>query len=314
MIIRAMKHPTVLCRAARLAAFALASGSVTLLSAADAEAFCRSTTCDAEVESCRRTDGCPTTGVPLYWPTRCISFGVQADASPLRGIDFDTAEGIISTAILTWTNTICPDGSSPSVEFWNYGPILCDRPEFNQADAPNANVVMFRDDGWPYDATHTLAQTTVTFNTSSGAILDADIEINSADIVITVDSTEVADDLQSILTHEFGHFLGFDHSTVQEATMTANYAHGDISFRTLHADDIDAICTIYPENRDTPECPSTGPRPPHGFSSFCADTFTDGPGGGCQLSRVATGTSGAGTPWMLLGLLALLRRKFRPSF
>src|SRR5260370_5748715 len=78
-------------------------------------------------------------------------------------------------------------------------------------------------------------------------------------------------DLQSALTHEMGHVLGFDHTcgssvtlkpplddmgppvpscetastAVREATMSAIFVAGDTTKRTLAADDQRAVCEIY---------------------------------------------------------------------
>jgi predicted Zn-dependent protease len=58
-------------------------------------------------------------------------------------------------------------------------------------------------------------------------------------------------DLQSIITHEFGHALGLDHTTVgcsstAPPTMCPFYTVGTTDFRTLQADDISGVSTNYP--------------------------------------------------------------------
>jgi MYXO-CTERM domain-containing protein len=50
-------------------------------------------------------------------------------------------------------------------------------------------------------------------------------------------------DLQAILTHEAGHFLGLAHSVDTSAIMYAFYSPGSIH---LTPDDVAGICTIYP--------------------------------------------------------------------
>jgi len=53
-------------------------------------------------------------------------------------------------------------------------------------------------------------------------------------------------DIQSVGTHEFGHFLCLDHSPYAAAVMYYAIANGQMK-RELHSDDIDGIFAIYPE-------------------------------------------------------------------
>jgi MYXO-CTERM domain-containing protein len=83
-------------------------------------------------------------------------------------------------------------------------------------------------------------------------------------------------DLQSILTHEIGHFLGLAHSPVpcKDAdcpTMNALYSHGTDYFRSLEADDVAAICAVYPPDRSS--TPSNC-APSHGFAPDCGSPPT----------------------------------------
>ena len=86
-----------------------------------------------------------------------------------------------------------------------------------------------------------------------------------------VNPTCVAYDVQDILTHEAGHFLGFGHTPVVGATMNAQSDLGDTSKRTLHPDDILAVCTVYPAGEPTlttcsADAGSAAPRPGCGCS------------------------------------------------
>jgi hypothetical protein len=260
----------------------LAAGFAVFLVAARASAFCRTTTCDPKEETCAIENGCIIDGHPLYWREKCLSFGTQEGGSPLRGIPYATADHVFQLAFSAWTNAEC-DGTHPSFKMWDLGPIVCDQPEFNDL-LPNANVWMFRDDGWPYEnETETLALTTVLFEKSTGIILDADVEVNSwgVDNLTTCapgdpgcpSNARVGKDLQAIATHEAGHFLGLSHSLVPGATMSAEYTKGDLDYRSLHDDDIAGICAIYPPDRDAVDC--TSPHPAHGFSRYCGGGKAD---------------------------------------
>jgi hypothetical protein len=61
---------------------------------------------------------------------------------------------------------------------------------------------------------------------------------------ITVPSNQT--DLQSIATHEAGHFLGMDHASNTSSTMFWNTVPGYSYQRNLSADDIAGISTLYP--------------------------------------------------------------------
>src|SRR5262249_48130098 len=53
-------------------------------------------------------------------------------------------------------------------------------------------------------------------------------------------------DLQSALTHEMGHFIGFDHSPDPESTMYFKAPSCEIKKRDLTDDDVLGLCTVYP--------------------------------------------------------------------
>jgi hypothetical protein len=300
------------------AALVFAASIATVLVAASAEAFCRTTTCDSKLEPCAVELGCNVGGKPLFWQEKCVSFATQKDGSHRQtsfepnGISYEVADHVFQLAFAAWTSANC-GGKSPSFKVWDLGPVECGQPEFNDL-LPNANVWMFRDKDWPYkNQLDTLALTTVLFEKSTGAILDADVEINSFSPLQTLSTSDppadVGQDLQAIATHEAGHFLGLSHSTVPTATMNASYKSGDLDFRSLHKDDVDGICAIYPPDRDAPNC--TGPHPPHGFSRVCGGGASADPTG-CSC-RVGARTAFASDAVALLmaGIAALALRRGR---
>jgi hypothetical protein len=113
---------------------------------------------------------------------------------------------------------------------------------------------------------------------------------------IGVGDGQVLFDLDSIITHEVGHFLGLSHSIVSGSTMYREYREKDTSLRDLHSDDRQGICALYPPDRDV-QGSSCAPR--HGFSTRCAPT----PDGGCSVGATApNGLSYAPTPWSWLAV------------
>jgi hypothetical protein len=257
----------------------LAVAFAVLGSSGSAQAYCRTKACDTEasygdvwdempdpVECVRNRQGCLIEGEPLFWPSTCMSFGVQRDGSASSNIDFETAEAIIEDAFAKWLAADC-GGETPGFRVVNRGEISCERAEYNQ-DAPNANVFMFRDDDWPYEGgIDTLALTTITYNVETAEIYDADVEMNSAQTTFTTsdEPSEIQSDLSSVITHEVGHFLGLSHSEDDTAVMRGvGYRSGSIEMRTLTTDDVTGICEIYPPGPASDSC-----TPRHGFSREC---------------------------------------------
>lgn len=244
-----------------------------LLSSRGAFAYCRTTTCDVETQdnSCTWDENnCATSGKPLFWPDSCGWFGVQKDGSARRKISYSTFHSLVAGAFKKWSKADCGDGKVPSFEMTDtdalYGPVVCPNREFNKS-AANASAWMFRDNDWPYtDGSTTIALTTLSVDIPTGRILDADVEINSYRTNITTSNTNVGADLDSIVTHESGHFLGLAHSPVQDATMFANYTPASLDIRTLAPDDEDGICAAYPPS-NPPTCGP--PEPIYGFSNNC---------------------------------------------
>jgi hypothetical protein len=294
----------------------LAAGGCALAAlslAGTAAAYCRTTTCDplGDEAGCAPVLGCATRGEPLFWPDACVTYAVQQRGSPLRGVSAFQLDQTMRAAFNEWLGTECPQGGNPSLGVVPLGGASCDQVEFNppsmgRAGAPNANIVMFRDEGWPYpDERFVIARTSITFDPFTGAIFDADIEINSFDNEFSTDDTVVTNDLQAVLTHEVGHFLGLDHSQFDNATMQANYDLFNLGARTLSSDDVAGVCSIYApvEGRD-PGCPSdTGPH--HGFSRECGSNAE------ADASCLSIGATPArGSAWMLFcGLLIWARRR-----
>jgi hypothetical protein len=260
---------------------AIAAAAGVLAASGSAHAYCRTKACDTDpsygdvwdeepqpTECQRNAQGCLLDGTPLYWPTSCMTFGVQRDGSAASGIDFETAEAVIDDAFRKWRTADCGGGEGPSFRIIARGEVSCGTAEYNQ-DAPNANVFMFRDSDWPYaGAVDTLALTTLTYNVETAEIYDADVELNSFMTTFTTsdDPFEIISDLSSVITHETGHFLGLSHSSFETAVMRGvGYQPGSTDMRLLTEDDVSGICEIFPPGRD----PSDNCGPRHGFSREC---------------------------------------------
>jgi hypothetical protein len=208
------------------------------------------------------------------------------------------------------------------------------------ASADNKNSLIFRHNDWcnPSDSPWTcsydqaaLAITSVFVQRSTGHIQEADIEVNDrwfswTDLALNPDE-KTKQDLQNALTHEMGHLVGLDHScfnpapnltrptdnlgnpvpdcatapmAIRDTTMFASATPGDLSKRTLEPDDQQAVCDIYPLNKDPVYCPAEG----GGTSSSCAVAE--------ELERPSLGAFGlALAPAMMV--VAIRRRRTRPQ-
>lgn len=303
------------------ASFSVAS-LVLLLEASDAHAFCRTTT--QPLPASYSPTKCFTDGLFLYWRGACVSYSINQAAS--RNVPFDDAKRIIDESFARWMNVQCADtGEAPGIAVSNAGKAECDQVIYNPESA-NQNLIVFRDDGWPYsDPNSTLGLTTVTFNAETGEIFDADMEINASGRNLSITDQVPANgfDLASVITHEAGHFFGLAHATDSKSTMFASYKPGTIALRTLTADDSEGICAIYPTTAtrivSTAASPTgkldataCDPNPRHGLTAKCTEPASSS-GGKCEVAPTRASSSSGTSSWLAalgaLGLIAALRRR-----
>ncbi|HEY5957191.1 MAG TPA: matrixin family metalloprotease [Polyangiaceae bacterium] len=279
-------------------------------------AFCRTTTCAQQDPPPECVPGlmsgyCQLAGTPLYWPQACVSFSVQKDGSPALGITADLFEGFVSESFANWQNVACPEGGNPNIRLDKYPRVECAEARYNQS-SPNQNVWLFRDDAWPHkgDGDRTIALTLVSFNPKSGEIYDVDVELNSFNRQFKVESQGAGDDLQSVIQHESGHFLGLAHSNDSQSTMWSNY-NGSVDMRSLELDDAAGLCAAYPPVAEPDETCNADPR--HGFSTQCLEQTRKKSWAEC--SQVAAGTPpmSSAFAWLWVGavVVTLGRRKYR---
>jgi MYXO-CTERM domain-containing protein len=213
-----------------------------VLAAPSARAYCRTTTVDPDPAFVPTADRpCWDQGIPIAWKNASVDYVLQEDAS--KQVTLAEARAALDGAFAQWTTAACPAGE-PNIEVRYAGATASRAVAYD-----HANVVMFDDAKWPYaHAADTLALTTVTYDVKTGELRDADMEINSAQVTLTVSDPVPAAgyDFGSIVTHEAGHFLGLAHSPHPKATMFAQYTQGSTWMRTLAPDDVAGVCAIYP--------------------------------------------------------------------
>lgn len=262
-----------------------------------AHAFCRTTTVPLP-PSYSPSRGCFTEGLPLYWKGACVGYSLNEAAS--SRVSLDDATRIIDASFATWSAVTCAGGDAVGIRASNTGPVQCAEVRYNPT-GPNQNLVVFREDRWPYnDPNNTLGLTTITYNADTGEIFDADMEINATGGNLTITDAVPPNgfDLASVVTHEAGHFFGLAHATDSRATMFASYKPGTSALRSLTQDDVDGVCAIYPTSsiRSVDETVAPGgqlaaaacdPTPRHGFGTTC-DANPPEDDGGCSVGGRAS--------------------------
>jgi hypothetical protein len=274
--------PDVRVRGSVCAACAL--GVAALFASSGAQAFCRTTTVPPPTGYNPAVSGCWTQGKPIAWTAGKVPYGVSSAAS--KYVSLSEALRVADLAFAAWNSALCV-GGQPSAQAYDVGPldVAPDSGDCTSSSTCNAvthDVVVFRDQMWPHDdPVNTLALTTVTYGVQDGEIFEAYTEVNSAQHVLTTlepPPNGAGFDLQAILTHEAGHFLGLAHATDTHSIMYAYYQAGAIN---LTPDDVGAICTVY--------------DPP--------------PAGGCSSQSAPAGAGLAAVSALSLATLAAVRRK-----
>jgi hypothetical protein len=246
---------------------------------------------------------------PVHWSLN--SFAIQYNINPNIGGSKITGSRSVTEAIqasfATWTsapNTNLPlsQGSNSSVSAETSSP-------------SNINLICFvcSDADFTKDA-QTLAVTLFSFATAAGQadghggttqfagqMLKADILFNPADTFTTDTSAASGSviDLQTVATHEIGHFLGLDHSAVVNATM---FPFSPVSRESLAWDDVAAISALYPGMQSVPVGTIQGTvHFQAGGGVFGAHVFADstttasGYGNGIRKSPIGTLTDVSGS-------------------
>ncbi len=219
---------------------------IALSAARPAHAFCRTTTSQVPSGYDPAANGCWTQGIPLAWPQSRVPMGIISAAS--SQISLAEARRVEDLALSAWNHVLCSGGPA-NIQVYDDSPIAqvpqsCTSSE--ACDPATHDYLVFDDAGWPHDdPTNALGLTTVTFGVDDGRIFAAYTEINTAEHTIAAQEPPPSGtyDLQGILTHETGHFLGLAHATDSRAVMYAYYRQGATQLTT---DDENGLCAIYP--------------------------------------------------------------------
>ncbi len=280
-------------------------------------------------------------GIPIYWTGSCTSVTMYSNGFVEAQImSRDEMAKSLAAAAHAWSPdaVTCSegDGGTSHPYFEIVTALAPDGAPAPAVASDGINVLVFHLTDWPSDLSDlALAVTSVT-KKRDGRILDADVEINAQsypwanyDPGATVPSSHGTTpiDLQAAITHEFGHFIGLDHTcygpadaepqvdnngntvptcgldapeAVRQTVMYAIVEPGTTGQRLLSPDDIAGVCAIYAAARDPKTC--------------SLDLPDDGCG--CSAGRSGRAVDGGGATVLFVGALASMasrRPRRRPG-
>lgn len=196
--------------------------------------------------------------VTLRWSQLPIRYFVTDRGVP--GVSSTQFQQAVTRAFATWDGVSTAQVSSTFAGFTLSNPVGGDR----------ETVIGFQNFQNRPELDRTLGATSFIIDTTNGSILEAHIFLNSTFQWSVASSGEAnAFDVESIALHEIGHLHGLAHSAMGETELRSGgrrviaaesvmfpiaFSMGNISDRTLKADDIAGISDIYPAssfNRDS---------------------------------------------------------------
>ncbi len=163
-----------------------------------------------------------------------------------------TALSIVQTSMHTWEDINTSFLTVNPVEYT--GALGQANPALDAGDGQNSMFFDTAGVNFPPGGT-IIAFVRSTIDLTDGHTLDADMVFNDRDFFCSTSSPNLTPappgqssvDLQSVVTHEYGHYFGLDHTSVADATMIP-FIIGDTRQRTLALDDAAGNSTIYPES------------------------------------------------------------------
>lgn len=238
--------------------------AVTLLASipTTAHAYCALYTCrevteaDAasdpslEVNHCEEDDaGCNAEGYPLYWTSKCLTYGVSDLSTSVLDIDGEEFDAIIQGAFDVWQGVDCGNGKHPGFRVQSVGVVDSNGSFICEAELRANLSVWSLVTRWTRSP-KAMAFTGTGYDKNSGEVFDSDVDFNLVKFASEVAPEDYALVLSKVALHEAGHYLGLAHSKVQDAAMEENYGATELVSHDLTQDDIDGICELFPPDAD----------------------------------------------------------------
>jgi hypothetical protein len=193
----------------------------------------------------------PIRGVPtvLKWKRSPVRWFARDSAA--NGVAASVMQATVARAFGTWEAVPTASIGFSFVGFTSASPF----------DDDGVSVIGFENEP---NEDRVLGSTGFTIDITTGEIVEADIFLNSAFLWSTSAAGDPARfDLESVVLHEIGHFLGLGHSALGETQLLGPdsrrvLASGSVMFpiafgrgntldRTLQADDIAGVSSVYPD-------------------------------------------------------------------
>lgn len=265
---------------------------------ARALAWCQATT-GAASAAC--PSACSSAGIPVHWGTREIEYAFNGRGFP--GLEQTAVKNAVAAAFGSWAQVPCA-GHPLGFRFFPLS-MSTDLTVGPGSAEPNLNVIsLLTPAEWQREGfgASEFARTKLWYDDKTGEILGADIAFNPSVMPLSVCPASTscsadAVDLQNVVTHELGHFLGLAHSEDVSATMWCAAQRGDQEKRTLADDDKAGLCAIYKNGAafiDTMVAETT------------AATSATGDTQGCAVHS----SSASSAPWLLVLLILLNLRSW----
>lgn len=252
-------------------------------------------------------------GKSLYWESGCVF--VNVDDAGTKEVAGDLEFPVVDASIASW-NTGAASCSYMQIVNEGRKALEVGRDNINLIKFRDQSWCRpaGKDDPARCHPDSAAGITTATYvddpsSSRDGSIVDADVELNGVNFAIAVNGITLGtqscqSELQNTLTHELGHLLGLEHTclapgdpdrtddkgapvpscaaaslTVQDTTMFNYQVCGEVKKETLEADDLAAVCGIYPIAKDPGTCAKVGD------TSGCCSTGKD-PRGSLLLSML----------------------------
>ena len=194
-------------------------------------------------------------GAAVHWKQNCITWWMEAEGC--SQMTPEETQEVLRASFDTWDNF-----EGMYIDFQEGG-VSCTEEVGLDADQAH-NVALWHQGraSWPY-AARVVGLTTLTFDTESGEIVDADMEFNEEDFRFSYDEQANTYDLQQAVTHEVGHILGLGHSSVPMSVMYETAGPEAWNKRDLHPDDEAGVSANHGLD-NAPESPPCADKEPKG--------------------------------------------------
>ena len=198
--------------------------------------------------------------VSIRWQRMPVPYAIR-EPGPTTIASADGLEAV-QTSFAAWDDKRCTH-----LDF-RYDGVVAATTELREV---NQVIFVNEQDEWQRDP-EAVGLTTMTYSTIDGTISHGKIELNEhyfefvdASVECESGGTSRTYDLESVVTHEVGHFVGLAHvpfdpdigAMGQDApTMIPSVPPCDMELRTLETDDLEGLCFIYPSGSRARGCDS----------------------------------------------------------